>query len=562
MFDREYGPKSRIERVPGSLSWLFAIGTWFHGPDHASGDERQLLELIQTVGVEQVTSELEGFFTLVFADGHNRQISVITDLSGGCHCYYRIFPEGIAFSSSSIVLAAMNGAELDPVGTQEFLATGVIYEDRSLWKGVYKLGPAEITICAPGHKMRTETYWRFSSLQPERYDAATGAEAVMGALQSAARRISTRFKHPLCDLTGGYDSRATIAGFLAAGIPLNTTVSGPSANADVRISRRIAAEFNLPHRHVMEDWLPSFGGLETAFELTDGEYDSVEYSRIAAIHRDHASKFDISVNGSFGELARAYWWELLLPNLGATTPVNARMVATKRFAAVPYDPGPFRADSRINLISHMTDIVRRANTELVGFPNTMQMDHTYYTLRMQRWLGRIGSSTNQIWPCISPFGLRSVLVPVLESRWDARIRSLLIRTMLARYTPRLANIPLEHGYPAIPATLWNIYRFWPVPLHYAKRAWSKFDRIAGITRAKAQRLDLIDTLLRDDRIRDLTQFRRLKQIGFIEPDGIENFGAQAQQASFRWEEQWCRFLTVEYALMRTELAVRDDNFVA
>lgn len=562
VFDREYGPKIRIERDPDSDSWIFAIGTWFHDTGHANGDEKALLDLIQANGIDRVTQGLEGFFNLVIGNGRKRQISIITDLSGGCHCYHRHLPGGIAFATSPTVLAALDTAELDPVGAQEFITTGVIYEDRSLWKDVCKLGPAEIAVCTPVRELTKHKYWRFSSLQPERYDAASGAEVVMAALKSATRRINVRFAQPLCDLTGGYDSRATIAGFLAAGIPVSTTVSGKSTSADVKISRRIAAEFNLPHKHVMSDWQPTFAGLEAAFSFTDGEYDLVEYSRVATIHRNHASHFDISVNGSFGELARGYWWELLLPNIGAATPIDARALAAKRFAAVPYDPSPLRTDSRINLVSHLTDVIRRTNSDLVGFPNTVQMDHAYYTLRMQCWQGRIGTSTNQIWPCISPFALRSVLIPVLESRWTARIRSLMVRTMLARYTPRLANIPLEHGYPAVPATVSNAYRFWPIPLHYANRAWSKVSRLAGIAKIDKNNANSFSTLVRDETIQELTQFRHLTNVRFIEPEALASFSKQAQQSDFGWQAQWSRFLTLEYTLLRIEAALRELNHLA
>ena len=48
------------------------------------------------------------------------------------------------------------------------------------------------------------------------------------------------------------------------------------------------------------------------------------------------------------------------------------------------------------------EAVARAGAAITQFPNTSQMDNAYLTLRMQRWQGRIASSTNQIWPALSP----------------------------------------------------------------------------------------------------------------------------------------------------------------
>ncbi|MHB1360716.1 MAG: hypothetical protein ACYCWC_14165 [Rhodocyclaceae bacterium] len=44
----------------------------------------------------------------------------------------------------------------------------------------------------------------------------------------------------------------------------------------------------------------------------------------------------------------------------------------------------------------MTAVAGRAVQPIAGYPNTTQMDCVYYSLRMQRWQGRIASSTNHL----------------------------------------------------------------------------------------------------------------------------------------------------------------------
>jgi hypothetical protein len=96
---------------------------------------------------------------------------------------------------------------------------------------------------------------------------------------------------------------------------------------------------------------------------------------------------------------------------------------------------------------------------------------------MQRWQGRIASSTDQIWPCLSPFSFRSVLVPILETKASARMGSRVIREMIDRLQPQLAAINLEHGYPAQPLKASNVVHFLPLFTHLAQRAVGKSKRV-------------------------------------------------------------------------------------
>jgi hypothetical protein len=149
------------------------------------------------------------------------------------------------------------------------------------------------------------------------------------------------------------------------------------------------------------------------------------------------------------------------------------MLSRKRFAAIAYDANAIEPTVRINFQEHMRGVIARSTASLSTKPNTTQMDHAYVDLRMQRWQGRIGSSTAHIWPSFSPFMFRSVLMPILDAVPLSRWRSLLVRRILADNTPALASLPLEHGYPATTATLGNLVRFAPVVGHYIRRVREK-----------------------------------------------------------------------------------------
>jgi len=517
----------------GSLHVLVA-GTWFARDANYSPDV--LAQRITYDGVEATVATLDGAFALVAFDHRRRAVHVATDVPGTFHVFVAKCRAGWAISTSSACLAATAGSALDPLGAQEFIATGIIYEDRTLWRGVRKLGQSQVTSFLADGTTAQRRYWSFLGITPEHDDLSTSIARVADGMTSAATAIGTRYPRVLCDITGGYDSRATIAAFLMAGVPFAGTVSGAEGSPDVVISKAIAARFGIEHRHVSKTTPRSHEELVDAVTLTDGEADSIEYASTSAVHRGHAVLHDVSVNGSFGELARGYWWELLWPAIASRVPVDAAMLARRRFAAMPYDARIFSEDVRIDLVSHMTGVVQRANESLQGMPNTTLMDHSYFSLRMHRWQGRIASSTSRIWPNVSLFAFRSVLEPVLEAKASSRIRSRMVRSLLASRIPALAEFPLDAGYPSLPLSLSNVHKFWPAVPHYARRLKLKLARarpsarpqVAAATQTRmavdAREMDMLiaDGIFASDGLQSWmknptneAQYRRLVTLGVV-----------------------------------------------
>ena len=125
-FARQNGSGAPVVTDSSTGSWVVAVGTWFHGDGYSSGAEERLLQQYLSSGAEKVAGGLEGFFVLIFGDARTREVVVVTDIVGSCHCFQRSLPGAIALSGSSLLLASLEVFQLDWVACQEFLHTGII----------------------------------------------------------------------------------------------------------------------------------------------------------------------------------------------------------------------------------------------------------------------------------------------------------------------------------------------------------------------------------------------------------------------------------------------------
>ena len=553
-FPRHNGSGGDIVRDKDSGDWLFAVGSWFHSSGIGPGEERGLLQRFQQVGPVQLARELEGFFTLFIGDGHKGPFLVITDIVGSCHAFSRQFPHAVAIAGSSLLLAGLQKCSLDPIACQEFVHTGIVYEDRTLFTEVRKLAPATVFWFAEGKLEKQERYWDPAALEPESLRADTAVEMLHNAVTTSAKTIARVFPNPVCDLTGGYDSRAVVAAFLSSGATFATTVSGPAESGDVTVSKSLAALLGVPHSHFAEQPVSPFDEIKEAVFFTDGEYEIIDYARVLRIHQTLADQFQISINGSFGELARGYWWELLVPHTGKRGRLDAAKLARARYAPGTVQSKLFRANLRIEMVPHFTRVVEQNNSNLFDTPNTFQMDSAYLGMRMQRWQGRIATSTNRLWPCLSPFIFRSTLEIILQTENSLRKRSLMIRKWLHKRQPRLAAFPLEHGYPAEPASLTNAHRFLPLVNYYGAKVRHKvgFARHAGNstqTGAKPPRLKLWD----EPEVKAMLQSASMKSANLFDPIALDRFLSRSRETNFSEDSEWRRLLTLECALQKVQI---------
>lgn len=427
-------------------------------------------------------SRLDGVFGLALVDPARGEAVVASDVLGSFHLYWRKLPDGVAISSSTLLLARLGPAALDPVGAQEFLSLAVPNEERTLWKDVFKLRGGTILRTGPGGDVSITPHRPLiERLRDTEVPLAGALENMHGAIGQALARL-TGHGTPVTDLTGGNDSRALAAALLSHGHPFVSTVTGPDDLDDVRIGAELAATGGWRHDHRQPAPPPDWSTLQDALRLTDGEFDAFEFAGIARVHHEHRARgYALSMNGSYGETGRGYPWRLgpkaifmpdiLAGRLTSRTPIDAAAQSADRYR-VPQN-GLFREELRVDWPAHGRAMIERLIGRYPGLSQCAQLDLLHIDLRMERWQGRIASSTNQIWPAVSPWGFQAPLAALLTAHPRARRNSLLSRAYTARMAPSLADILLFTGNPARPFQWRHALSFAPALGWYARRAKEK-----------------------------------------------------------------------------------------
>lgn len=529
LFARRDGSRPDVESQDGTTR--IAVGTW-RGPDGDSG----------TFAIDD--SEVAGFGALLELSPGSTRVS--TDPIASHQVHWRQGEDHLAVSTSALLLSALGEDELDPIGCQELLLTGILYEDRTPWRSVRRLDPDTIfEIARDGLTSRPAGRLTL----PETGDLS-GQEAIE-ACADGLRRMARRLRNDeglIADLTGGWDSRLLISALLDQGVKFSTTVTGSSDSADVRIAESIAREFGFDHVTIPPMAAPTFDELEESTRLSEGEVNPVAYSRILRVHRQLMERGSMSLNGSFGEVARGYWWEILSPGPSAVRAVPARLIAERRYAATAPSFDLFRSADRIDPTDHFTAILERVDAD--ANPNATQglrLDRTYLRMRMRSWQGRIATTTDRIWPCLSPLIFPEVLEPLLRTRPLDRAHDRLVRRLLVELHPQLARRGLENGGPAVPMTPTNLWRFTPMAWKLGRRVVRKVlgaaRKATTVEETSAPRL----AMLADERVREILDPGEMRTAALFEAPALESFVRAAHTEEFRDEQPFSRLLGLEMA---------------
>jgi hypothetical protein len=269
-----------------------------------------------------------------------------------------------------------------------------------------------------------------------------------------------------------------------------------------------------------------------------------------------APQFDCTLNGGGGAMIKGIWWDLVFPRTGARRKIDYRDVAARRFARTGLDLSMYVPEIRLNLVDHFEGILKRAHEKTAHLPNTAQIEISYLKLRMQRWQGRLTSSTDQIWPCITLFlDFRESIETALCVDHRGKKYRRLIQGLLTKANPKLAAHPLEGGYPALTPHLTNLHLFTPLVQQIARRVLKRVVRIYKPPSPPGSSLGMLPSRLWElDAYRDLLDTSRMLSISFYDAAGLKRLFEESRSPEFGKYRQLGRVMAMEQALRAAKSA--------
>jgi hypothetical protein len=420
-----------------------------------------------------------------------QSLSVKTDLLNSTFIYWTRFEKWLLLSNSSLTLAKLTGSGVDWVSAAEFLASGSIYGNNSLYRGIQTLKPSTLYQFGQGDSVCAHEYWRLHTLPFETLSGREACQRIVENLDKDFDVLNATGKTFILDLTGGYDSRTNVGFAIRRLKSFQTTVSGLPGDEDVVLSSAIARHFGFKHhvtRPMTSDDPHRLEYVADAALLTDLEYNVVEYAGIYHAQRQFDTLNEPSIHGSAGgDIARNI---ILRREFYDKTPVGNLIVEPlidQRFRnLIPKALG--RPDLPIaDWVDHMR--ARIAEHDFTDLPAFARLDILYLRMRMQFWQGRIGSSTNRFRASLSPWTNRRVLEIMLCTRWKDRRHQMLSRLLLKALHPDLSRLAIARGEAAGPSR-WSALVAFPARLRYYRSRLSiRFGSTSTLPAVKASMYD-------------------------------------------------------------------------
>ncbi len=349
------------------------------------------------------------------------------------------------FSSSFLAVAcALGNVSPDPQGVYEYVHQEAAYGGATVAR--------EIGVARAGGHYELGDEARFVSdddgWRPERLDAPESLhlEACLARLRALYAEIAACFGDNVdTALSGGYDSRLTLALLREQGIDPAIHVYGAAGSADVTVARAVTRGEGLALEHVDKSRLPVPDPADWPRVVRENHlvFDGWPYSGIfdpgadLATRRARARGGRLMLNGGGGEIFRNFFY---LP----TRPFTAMEVVWSFYSR--YVPG--WCTEAFDEAAYLSALAAKiAATVGGGEPLTReQVEYVYPAFRCGYWMGRNNSINARLGFALTPFIDRDLVrlaarVP-LRLKNHGRFEAALIRAV----SPALAAYRSDYGH--------------------------------------------------------------------------------------------------------------------
>jgi glutamine amidotransferase-like protein len=200
-------------------------------------------------------SELDGPFAAIFWESHSAKLIVVTDPLGLQPLYMRHDAKGLLLATE-LKAFSPGGAvplEMDPAGWGAFIALGYMVGNDTLLEGVKRVDPGSVTTyCPASNSLDTRAYWNWPGLSSSASLGDTDTQGLVDSLRREAQAYEQHAPGGTVLLSGGFDSRITLAVLDEQGADPNALIlahkdewGGVDGRCAVAAARSIGAPYRI-----------------------------------------------------------------------------------------------------------------------------------------------------------------------------------------------------------------------------------------------------------------------------------------------------------------------------
>lgn len=264
--------------------------------DGVGSDAERLLARYRGQGPAGVAA-LNGYYLAFVSDGE--EVTLGVDLMGLFPLYYHATPDLLLFATSPTFFLAHPSfrPELRPEGLAGILLTTHLVKDRTLWKGVQRLGLGNMLRWRPGEHA-SEVRVRTLEASRTYFDRSYGShlELADAILDQVVRRETTGRDMTVL-LSGGLDSRL-LAGYVheQGRVHQAITLGGPD-DIEMQCASLVARKLGWSHARLDDDYstLSASGSMCVELEmLANGLNSPMPLRTLDAIHHRASWLFELA----------------------------------------------------------------------------------------------------------------------------------------------------------------------------------------------------------------------------------------------------------------------------
>lgn len=542
-----------------SGSWLMAAGTLVDTQDVAP--DRNLCSLLTDYLAQgsAVFARCDGQFALVIYNAATNKTAVVSDPFGYFSIFYGTRAGQMFLATSAFAVAEQIRAPANAPGLDCFLYTGKVFGELTLWQGVKRM-PAATVLEYDGGLVRETRYWTPT------VDASLAKLSLDDAIECSAHTVGNLLTRNLTpegkvwsDLTGGFDTRFLTFFLDRMGLSFKSNFVGPADQDDVRIAQTIVNKFHWDYQHfkLPPDWPDVCTNLlGEALGRGDSQLNVLLLLRALWVHKQERWQYTTLLSGLGGEMWRGLCWWPERQALGNSSVVHYDRQLWSLMHPIPQEVLANNARSRV--ISELVTQFRAMGEREPDAPNTFKLD-SVWTYRETGHVGAWTSFAAGLVRILPPLFSKDIVRHVMSMDYRWRMNNALVKHILEKYNPVLANIEVEGRGPAIPLRAGNFYRFVPSRVAQGRKAATKFAQVAlgktlwanhrseGYSRVAWRR-----AILGWARERNLLEPKTMRSGKLYDAGALRTFLAHAETDHFRQDEFLGRILTVEMGLGVTD----------